>query len=185
MAEVIRNACWDSSIPVNVDLIAEKELELELVPIVGLLAQVSAEAYLTGDLKEIDYDPNAYSFRLRFSIAHEIGHFVLHPTQIKALRSGSFTEWHTTIADLPGAMWGTAEYQAREFAGRLLVPLPDLISAVKSMKPMIDEAKRQVKNLLNDELAEFVSGEISKRFVVSAGVISRRLKSEKIDLLKI
>jgi len=187
-AEKIRNACWDSSIPVDVDVIVEKELGLNIIPIPNLTQLISSDAYLTGDLKEIDYDDSANGFRLRFSIAHEIGHFVLHPDQIRQLRFASFIEWKNTINVLPAGVWGRAEYQAREFAGRLLVPLPQLMEAIRELKPVIEDAKEKTKDIEFDWTQSLISGiarEINKRFEVSASVIATRIKSEKINLLDI
>ena len=115
-AEAIRDKFGRNTIPVNVDIIAEKGFKLDFIPIPTLRSIVGAEAHISGDLTELHYEPDSSSFRLRFSIAHELGHAVLHPTQIKILRSGSYAEWKETIQELPSGIWGRAEYQAREFA---------------------------------------------------------------------
>jgi hypothetical protein len=49
--------------------------------------------------------------RRRFTIAHEIGHFVLHPERVRPERSGSVT-------------WGSQDYEreADAFAAELLMP---------------------------------------------------------------
>jgi hypothetical protein len=184
-ADRARNRHWDGKLPVNVDLIAEKVYGVQFIPINDLKRLVETEAFLTGTLDEIDYDLSSPDVRIRFSIAHELGHKDLHPEQIKALRSASFTEWKAVLANIPGGIWGTAEWQAREFAGRLLVPREQLIEAIRTIKPLIDEARRTVPKLQIPALSEYIAPLISKRFNVSDIVIKTRLDVEEINPLKV
>jgi hypothetical protein len=70
-------------VPVQVLELAEFDLALELIPAEGLREQLEIDALLMGDLKSILVDRRAFmsprlEYRLRFSVAHEIGHLVLH-----------------------------------------------------------------------------------------------------------
>jgi Zn-dependent peptidase ImmA (M78 family) len=144
---------------------------------------VHTEAQLSGSLDEIDYDPTSPSVRIRFSIAHELGHRVLHPQQIKALRPSSYAEWKNTINYLPNAMWGRAEWQAREFAGRLLVPRELLIQEARKYQNEIEKAGKQIPDVTTDDITEFLAPRICNKFDVSDTVIKTRLCHEEIDLL--
>ena len=183
-AETVRNKCWGASVPVNVDVISEKCFDLIFIPIPGMTKWVNSEAYITGNLKEMHFDQLANQVRLRFSIAHELGHAVLHTTQIKQLRSGTFDEWKEIIEDLPDGVWGRAEFQAREFAGRLLVPFEILMQEILKLKPKIDKAKT-IPNIEQDALAQYVASAVCRQFDVSSQVIVARIKSEAIDLLSV
>jgi len=173
-----------ASVPVNVDVISEKCFDLIFIPIPGMTKWVNSEAYITGNLKEMHFDQLANQVRLRFSIAHELGHAVLHTTQIKQLRSGTFDEWKEIIEDLPDGVWGRAEFQAREFAGRLLVPFEILMQEILKLKPKIDKAKT-IPNIEQDALAQYVASAVCRQFDVSSQVIVARIKSEAIDLLSV
>lgn len=183
-AEAVRNKCWGASIPVNVDVISEKCFDLIFIPIPGLTKWVNSEAYITGNLKEMHFDQLAIGVRLRFSIAHELGHAVFHPAQIKQLRAGSYDEWKEIIEDLPDGVWGRAEFQAREFAGRLLVPVEILMQEITKLKAKIDRAKA-IPDIEHDALAQYVASAVCRQFDVSSQVIVARIKSEGIDLFNV
>ena len=180
-ADKFRQANWGDKIPVNVELIAERNLRLFIIPIPDLRYQAHTEAYLSGDLKELAYDPSLPDVRVRFSVAHEIGHYVLHRDVITKLRVGSREEWKEVQRDLPDALWGRAEYQAREFAGRLLVPLESLVEAIESLRPSIDQAKKELPDLELPVLKEFVATRVARRFDISYDVIMRRMDAEGIS----
>jgi Zn-dependent peptidase ImmA (M78 family) len=184
-AEKIRAAHWNGCLPVNVELIAEKGFNFTFIPIDNLQKIVGAEAYITGDLSELHYDSKSHDVRLRFSIAHELGHAVLHETAIRSIRTVSIADWKQTMQALPAGIWGRAEWQAREFAGRLLVPKDALFDEVMKLKPKIEEAKNKVADLEPQAIYEFLAPKICKKFVVSDQVILARLKSESIDVLNL
>jgi Zn-dependent peptidase ImmA (M78 family) len=183
-AEKVRDKCWGKSIPVNVDVISEKCFDLIVIPIPGMAKWVNSEAYITGNLKEMHVDQLANDVRLRFSIAHELGHAVLHAAQIRQLRAGTFDEWKEMIEVLPDGVWGRAEFQAREFAGRLLVPYEILMQEILKLKPKIDKAKT-IPNIEQDAIAQYVASAVCRQFDVSSQVIVARIKSEGIDLLNV
>lgn len=77
------------SLPVQVLDLAEFDLGLDLIPANGLREQLDIEALLMGDLRSILVDRHAFmsprlEYRLRFSVAHEIGHLILHATSTPA-----------------------------------------------------------------------------------------------------
>lgn len=171
---------WGSNIPVDIELIVERELKLDLIPLPGLYKITGSEAFLTGNLKEIVFDTDRPEVRIRFSIAHEVGHYILHKEQIKMLRSESYEKWREIINNIPGPIWGRAEYQASEFAGRLLVPKQALIQSIKKRKSQI----RQAKKILNEDsaaLIEYLASNISKEFVVADKTMSIRFHKEDIN----
>jgi Zn-dependent peptidase ImmA (M78 family) len=180
-ADEFREKHWGEKIPVDIELIAERNLKLLVIPIPDLRYIAHTEAYLSGDLKEIAYDPIAPDIRIRFSIAHEIGHLVLHADVIRKLRSRSTEEWKELQRTLPEALWGRAEYQAREFAGRVLVPPKLLIKALKDLQPLIEKAKKIAPDLEVPVIKELVSPKLAKKFFVSDEVIVRRMDAEGVS----
>ncbi len=180
-ADEFREKYWGVTIPIDVELIAERNLKLIIIPLPDLRHLVDTEAFLTGNLREIIYDPRSPEVRTRFSIAHEIGHFVLHKEAIASLRPSSYEEWKETQRRMPEVLWGRAEYQAREFAGRLLVPRTLLIMELKSLRPLIQKAQTIAPDLELPVIKELISPKLAKRFFVSDEVIVRRLDAEELS----
>jgi hypothetical protein len=180
-ADEFREQHWGKKLPIDVELIAERNLKLTIIPVPDLRYHAHTEAFLSGDLREIVYDPKRPDVRIRFSIAHEIGHFILHKDAIAKLRPGSYEEWKEVQQGIPDAIWGRAEYQAREFAGRLLVPRTLLIEELKALKPLIDKARTIAPDLELPVIKELVSPKLAKRFFVSDEVIARRIDAENIS----
>jgi Zn-dependent peptidase ImmA (M78 family) len=180
-ADEFREKYWGNRIPIDVELIAERDLGLLMIPIPGLRSEVHTDAFLSNDLKEIMYDPNCPDVRVRFSVAHEIGHLVLHADIISAFRPRSFDEWKEMQRTLPETVWGRAEYQAREFAGRLLVPPDILVQTIREFQPLIEKAKQVTPDIELPVLKELLSPKLAKRFFVSDQVIIRRMDAEGIS----
>jgi Zn-dependent peptidase ImmA (M78 family) len=176
-------------LPIPIEDIIEFKLGITIIPIEGL-AEVSTdiEGFLCHDLKTI-YIDNAriskekFQNRVRFTLAHEIGHYVLHPEQIKKLTFRSIDQWlefilhHNDDPDL-----GLFEWQATEFAGRLLVPREQLINAIAHQQDNIDFVRKSYPNITDDEIIDGVSNVICKSFGVSRQVIKKRVDSEEIEI---
>jgi len=172
-------------LPVKVLDLAEFDLHLDLIPVDGLREQLDIEALLMGDLKSILVDKRAFmsprlEYRLRFSVAHEIGHLVLHRDIYAGLQHATAAEWFDYISAIPEVEYGWVEWQAYEFAGRLLVP-PEALR--KNFQSAIQTAKAAgyADWLAADEAAlDYLATRIAIKFGVSADVIARRLRVEKL-----
>ncbi len=126
------------------------------------------------------YSDERYINRLRFTLAHEIGHMVLHKEQIDACQFESPEEWIKIREQISDESLKWFELQAYEFGGRLLVPRERLEQEVQKDKDKIDQYIALMGDDDFDELAEYLSPRISKIFQVSERVISTRIRSEKI-----
>src|SRR4030042_6830436 len=81
-----RRQYWPSALlPVNVEWIIENGLMMDIIPEHGIRQYAKIDAYLRTDFSGIVVDieqymdqRGRYENRLRFSFAHEIGHFILH-----------------------------------------------------------------------------------------------------------
>lgn len=180
-ADEFRQQHWGEKIPVDVELIAERQLGLTIIPIANLRHTAHTEAFLSGDLNELVYDPALPDVRVRFSIAHELGHYLLHREVISKLRSSSYEAWKEMQQEIPQALWSRAEYQAYEFAGRLLVPPQILIGELRKLKPLVELARKQMPDLTADDVKEHLATKVSRAFYVSYDVIMKRLDAEGIS----
>ncbi len=94
------------SLPVQILDLAEFDLGLDLVPVDGLREQLDIDALLMGDLRSILLDKRAFmsprlEYRLRFSVAHEIGHLILHRDIYAGLHHTTARNGSTTSPPFP------------------------------------------------------------------------------------
>src|ERR1700722_8444970 len=81
IADEFRTRVWPSNkIPIDILEIVEFELDLEIRPISRLKEDNDIDALLLGNWKtivvdQVQYMDERYASRLRFSMAHEIGHY--------------------------------------------------------------------------------------------------------------
>jgi len=173
------------TVPVPIIEIVEIGLGIEPIPIPGMLKRIDIDGFLTKDLKHICIDETIYMDdrylnRLRFTYAHEIGHHELHQDQIKMCDFRDTEDWiffHQDFRD-EDLMW--FENQAREFAGRLLVPKERLLKELMKLERKIIAYRRKMKGDEEAELIEAVSRHLCKIFAVSYQVIQKRIRAEKL-----
>jgi hypothetical protein len=172
------------SLPVPVLDIAEFELGLELVPMPGLRQHHDIEALLVPGLNRVYVDKEGFvnpkqTFRLNFSVAHEIGHLILHPRQYQGASHKSLEQWLAFFRAIPEPEYRKIEWQANEFAGRLLVPR----SALEERLATVVRKARAAGFTFgsgDDATLEYVSNALNRPFEVSWEVMIRRLRNEEL-----
>lgn len=185
IADETRNNYWpESKLPVNTEDIVEFRLRLDIEPVKNLLSTIDVDAYLKRDLSGIvvDYDcymNDKFANRMRFSFAHELGHFFLHKELYMKFGISSPEHWKDFILNVPETEYRSFEWQANEFAGRLLVPYQELETEMEKVGEILKE-----NNLITflkmdpDAVLSRISPMLSKPFGVSTEVIERRVKRE-------
>ncbi len=189
IVEDFRKKYWrNSSIPVYIENIIEAKLFLNIEPSRSIAHFSFIDAYLKSDRSAIvvNYDKymdelNRYENRLRFSFAHEVGHFILHKYVHNKFDISTPKEYHDFITKAPQKEYRSFEWQANEFAGRLLVPLENLLEEVRII---LTKLKRKNLYYLWAEspgmVVERCALNLGKIFGVSEDVIIRRIYEEKI-----
>jgi hypothetical protein len=185
IADDTRNKYWpESTLPVNTEEIVEFRLRLNIEPVKYLLSTIDIDAYLKKDLSGIvvDYDcymNDKFANRMRFSFAHELGHLFLHKDLYIKFGIDSPEGWKDFILNVPENEYRSFEWQANEFAGRLLVPYSDLEDEMEKVNEILEE-----NNLVPflkvdpDAVLSRISPRLCKTFGVSTEVIERRVKRE-------
>ncbi len=173
------------SVPVQILELVELDLKFEIIPTPDLLEGNNIDGFLLPDMNRIYVDEAIYYNecninRLRFMFAHEVGHLALHADKIKECEFNTLEEWIELRLSLPEEDLKWFEWQAYEFAGRLLVPLGELKSEVHARSEDINKYFQISESGDTELLAEFLAVPISKIFRVSEGVIVRRIKSEGV-----
>lgn len=159
-ADEFRIKNWGEEVPVDVERLIEK-LEIDFVPIPGLMKIASSSAFITSDWKCVCVDNDCYNDEkqdqfLRFSLAHELGHFVLHKELYESLDIKDLDSYLYFWENISGDDYNYIEHPAERFAGYLLVPFNKLFEYRKNLLEQKSEEIKLFDNnpsLLNTYLA--------------------------------
>ena len=171
---------WGGQFPVEVDEICD-DLGIGIIYIPGLKRQFGLDSYATSDFKTIVLDEKTAlenENRYRFSIAHELGHIILH----KEYYPSNINDVETYLRYAPGYINGPAENQANMFAGVLLVPTADLR---KSLMEFFEIEIYESRLIHNKSQVAGIFSQLTKKFGVSNETLIRRIKTSFPDLLEI
>lgn len=170
-AEGLLNECWDGVFPIDIEKLCDY-LKIAILPVAGLADNFRIDAFISTDFKTIYADAEKYrreNHRYRFSVAHELGHYILHKEYFSS-RVWSFEEWK----DLSGSgVSRVAEFQANYFAGSLLAPEGALLAMLNTelggsfARNYFTTGSKELKNMLTS---------LQKLFNVSKEVVSRRIQ---------
>ncbi len=168
--------------PINVDLPVEAAFGLDIIPIPGYKSLAGVDGALSADLSSITIDqwvmedrPNRY----RFTLAHELGHRILHADLIGALVEHGTGHWKQAVQAIDAQSYSLIERQANLFAGHLPAPTQPLLDHYRVM------AERALAHGIRlDEAGDYamqqVAAAIADVFKVSAEVITIRLREAGI-----
>lgn len=170
-------------LPIPIVEIVELQLGIMPIPILRLRDKIDIDGFLTRDLKHICIDYSVYmderqENRLRFTYAHEAGHYVLHKNEIQECDFRTPEDWIHFHEDFLEEDLNWFEQHAYEFAGRLLVPRDALIREIEELSPKLQEIRKMAGDD-EENIIQAVSRVICKKFKVSPEVIARRIRTEK------
>lgn len=176
-------------VPLDLISFVELELRMDLIPYDLLKADFGADAailadfsgfYIDGEIFDrIDLVRGAQLNRLRFSIAHELGHLFLHRRYFESagiLSSDHLLDW---LNEHNGRKYDF-EREANEFAGRLLVPVDVLRECFDRMLPAMDVRYGRHTWVANAEIRSKTAELIAPRFGVHPIAIETRFDREGI-----
>lgn len=165
------------SIPIPVEEIVELKLGISIVPVMGLKTNDDVDAFLSHDFTELYIDHWQYmgaTNRCRFTLAHELGHFVLHREVVAQITS--LEQWKKFIL---GEGLGRAAYEihADNFSGCLLMPREEVSAEYLLQRATAAEKFEKAGMKITDEqtLISFIANEIAKKFNVSEKAAEIRL----------
>ena len=186
--EEFRNNYWKSgTVPIDMESIIERGLHIDIIPKYGIRQLDKIDSYLKSDLTGIVVDimqymdpQGRYENRLRFSFAHEIGHFVLHKYVYKEFGIETPEDYYDFVMYFPETEYRSFEWQANEFAGSLLVPRDRLVEEIEHCKEMLQE--RELLYLWDENREQVLismSPLLGRVFGVSDDVIERRIAADR------
>jgi Zn-dependent peptidase ImmA (M78 family) len=166
-------------IPVPIEEIVEFDLGLNIIPLPGLQKAYDIVAFTSSDFKSINVDKfvleNTRQGRYRFSLAHEVGHYLLHQECLSVFIFNSIEEWKTFQSDFDDESNAWLEFQANSFGGLVLVPKEHLASCKKSIEEQIRKAGM---DYTTDAAQLIVVERLAVEFNVSKEVINKRLQKD-------
>jgi Zn-dependent peptidase ImmA (M78 family) len=186
MADEFRAQQGDrGAIPVQIEEIIDLNLGITIQPKRNLKATAGTDALLLNlDPPVIVVDYDDYHDEecwpiLHFSMAHELGHYLIHKKRFDVYKGVYFAGlegWVDFLSKVPADVHLLLEQQANQFAGRLMVPVDELASRFNAAI-----YKRGLRVPVSEEDLELVSTNIGKKFGVSGKCISVRIDREKLN----
>lgn len=97
-------------VPVPIEEIVEFGLGVNIIPLPGLHESHEIDGFLSADMTAISVDLHIFEShptRYGFTLAHEVGHLVLHGEALKAVAPASIADWRTFVCELaePNREW--------------------------------------------------------------------------------
>ena len=180
--EFLRTYHPGGAIPIPIEEIVEFEFNINIVPILGLQRKLEVEGFTSSDHKNIYVDEYVYTDylnRYRFTLAHEMGHIILHRHLYDAHKFKSIDGWKEFINSMTEEEHGWLEYQGYSFAGLVLVPREHLIKFAGEWVKKIKSKGISLEH--NWDFAwDLITEHLGKEFHVSASVIEKRLIKDGI-----
>ena len=122
------------SYPVPVELILERNFHVDIVPIPGLADSSNSMAFTSANLAQISVDRDHFKNspdKYRFTLAHELGHIVLHEYIYTISNHRSIDNFLAFMDHFPQEEYGNLEVQANYFAGFFVAPRDVLLEATE------------------------------------------------------
>ncbi len=176
-------SCQGGELPVDVFTLAEVDLRLDIIPFPDLDSKYRIAAAIRADFTGIYVDEREYVYwesgpewkarRLRFTVAHELGHYFLHRALPQARNFASLPDFARWNDSYEGRIY-TIEEEANEFAGRLLVPQPRLQEFLEDL----DSKLRQTGMRRTQAFRSGFCEAMQQKFNVNEQVIQVRLDRE-------
>ncbi len=187
-AEKFRSSLGFSTevLPFPIDKVIDTVMRFEIRAIKNLRSDLDIESFIMSDLTTIMVDWDLYMVnnlenRLNYTFAHELGHYILHPDEIKSCKFRNKDSWKNLRSEVSSEDFMWFELQAYEFGGRLLVPKEKLIAELEEQENNIQKFINGVNGFFDQEyLITRFSGVICDKFGVSSQVIKKRIYKERL-----
>jgi len=170
------------SIPVPIESIVEFQLGIDIVPMPGLHQGFDIDSMISSDLTEIRIDQYVFESRpgrYRFSLAHELGHLILHKDIFAQMSFSNIQSWKIAVSGIPLREYGWLEFQAYSFAGLILVPSAELNDAFRTA---VEQAHANGIDLdaESEVVHNVVAAYLARDFVVSPEVVNKRMEYDEL-----
>jgi len=170
-------------LPIPIEWIIESDLKLNIIPVNNLYRAFNQSGFLSHDRMKIfidEYQYDNFIEKYRFTLAHEVGHFVMHESLYEGISFSTEQEYLDFFQSIPRKELYWLEKQCDWFAGQLLVPSSRLekhcIDLLESKRSLFSESK-----YLSYEFWPYASNKLAPFFEVSPLVIEICIENENFN----
>ncbi len=178
IADKVLKTCHPSStLPIPIENFIEFDFNLHIHPIPDLYKLLFRSGFLSIARKMIYVDKYQYDNfedKYRFTLAHELGHYVLHEKVYQELNFESEQDFIIWSSDRPPEEIKWLQHQGDWFAGHILVPVEQLEKYCK----YILESRRDrycESESLPGEFWSYASNELADIFKVKPIIVEIRI----------
>jgi len=171
------------TVPLPIEEIIEFDLKIDIVPFPNLQKDYSVEGWLSNDMKTIYVDEGVmdkFENRYRFTLAHELGHRILHEDFYSQTSFNNVAEWISVQDSIDSDQYSWFETQAYDFAGLILVPPSFLLQEYAQAIAMLESQSYQFKKANFEMINGYISKVIAKVFAVSEDIALRRIRKDDL-----
>lgn len=169
-------------LPVPIEEIVDVKMGINIFPFPRLYKDHGLNGFLSRDrttiyVDELQYDQ--FNEKYRFTIAHELGHYILHKSCYENLPFKSpdeYVKWRLSITP-EDISW--FETHGDWFAGHVLVPTNRLEKICLKVVSKYQDKFLKFKTI-PDEIWSYISNEVATYFDVNPPVVEIRIKKENI-----
>ncbi|MFO7610034.1 MAG: ImmA/IrrE family metallo-endopeptidase [Candidatus Krumholzibacteriia bacterium] len=163
-------------LPLPIEEIIEFKLGINIVPLAGLQGRIHTVGFTTSDLQEINVDLDVterFPSRFRWTLAHEVGHVLLHRQVYAEQQFRTVDEWIKWTRSIPDHIYRRFEAQANTIAAQILIPTRALTESFEGIV-----AKLQSQDLDWTVAPDVVYRILGKTFGVAPISIRYALRNE-------
>jgi len=183
------NCGLEEQIPVDVEKLADVILKINVIPIPSLYRSYEINAFISNDFKKIYVDEYLYvnlEPRYRFTLAHELGHMVLHKSFYRQYGIKDIASYHRYVNSITEDEYAFLETQANNFAGLFLVPPGPLETHYREQaKEIVHFISVKFKGLKREKYfgmaVELIAQKLSPIFNVHYQPIQIRIERDKLS----
>jgi hypothetical protein len=173
LAEHGREGCC----PVDIEAIVDVALGIDIAPVSGLKSDHDIDGLIACDGSTIWVDGGIYwsdnPFRYRFTLAHELGHWLLHRDLLESACFETLDDWQVFLDAFPDKARSRYEFQAYCMGGLLLVQREPLAEQVAATMALAEKAGNAL-DLADEAECRLLCRRVGRVFEVSEGVVIRR-----------
>lgn len=170
-------------IPIPIEEIIELKIGLNIFPYPRLFKDHGLNGFISHDLTTISVDDYQYeqlNEKYRYTLAHELGHYILHRSFFENLPKfedpDQYIKWRLSV---PHEDMTWFESHGDWFAEQVLVPSYRLESVCRKV---VNKHKKTFSKLrsIPDDIWSYISNEVATYFEVNPPVVEIRIKRERI-----
>jgi hypothetical protein len=172
-------------VPIPIEDIVDVKMGIDIFPLPRLYKDFGISGFLSHDMTTIyvdEYQYDNYQEKYRFTLAHEIGHYVLHRDTYESVSFDGPDDYLRWILSFPRSVMTWFETHSDWFAEQVLVPTSPLIKicgeVVKQNENFFSESKIRLEDAWS-----YIANEVAPHFEVNPPVVEKRIRKARIPEL--